>query len=201
MKVGDIEKVDMTVARSNAYENLPPDLGVMGADLLLHNGQIIFDIMKLFGSSPMIYTHKQAADKSESFPGLSPIVPASKIALRVTIAGVPAVAMWDTHTYTSFSKSFIAKNPNLFALKETRKFGDVCGGSNIVSIYDIKEKICFGMTCVPTEQVMDSLDDSMRDGNGGHYDLILGLDIINNASWYFDFDLQGYSVRLSSTPR
>ena len=201
VRVGDIKKVDMMVARSNAYENLPQDLGVLGADLLLHNGQIIFDIVKLFGPSPMIYSNQQAESKRGNFPAFSPLLPTAKVVLEVRIAGVPAVAMWDTHAHTSFSKAFIANNPQMFALNEIQKIGDVCGGSHLTSVYNFKEKVCFGTTCVPSAIVIDSLDENLHDIGGGHYDLILGLDIINQVSWYFDFDLNRYSAKYGANER
>jgi len=190
-----ITVVDLPVVRTNQYDGLPANLGVIGSDLLVGK-DLIFDFLSAYGSDPQLFVvTPENKGTFTDFSGAGKIyLPSKKIEIEITLAGVPVHALWDTHSTTLVSKKFRQDHPQLFTLGSQQKVTTVTGDSGQMNTYTVAGKFCFAGHCMDSKSPIGEIDGPVLASDTGSIDLVLGLEFLYNYSWYFDYDRQTYSV-------
>jgi hypothetical protein len=206
---GGIVVKNVNALRSNNYPGLPDYLGMIGGDFFLQNIKIwLFDFAENFAASTqqIISVGQNRDEILKKFPPLGRLLQINdlnRIRMQIDFSGTKMNVLFDTGAgQSALSNSFYLKHQALYKYVGTTVVtGAVASGPAITTqIFSIDKPYCFtGGVCIPTSGQVWVLPSS-DDGSFVDVDMILGMDVIQQGSWYFDFGSQKYAVILKQAP-
>jgi hypothetical protein len=198
LSIGDqFHRKDLDLVRSVEVKAAPNYLGIIGADIMAGT-DFIFRVIgrKRDLTAELFLEPPPQSHLAETFVHFSPLpAPGPFIEIPVQVGDLTVRAMWDTHAQTSvFTKSFIAKHPQLFRQIDEEMSFDIQDQKGIFKIYKVLVNVCVIDFCERPGFVVSDFGLSLPSKSGEAIDVIIGTDWIYKYAWYFDYTNQRFAM-------